>query len=416
MRKAIAVMALLCCCSTTSALAQVSFAFDSPGVSIAVNVPVYPDLVPIPGYPVYYAPQLNANYFFYDGLYWVFVDGNWYASPWYNGPWQFVSDDAVPLFVLRVPVRYYREPPPFFRGWAVNAPPRWGEHWGRRWEEQHRGWDNWNRSAAPAPAPLPSYQRSYTGNRYPTSIGEQRTLESRNYHYQPRDRFAQQHVQRGTPAENAQAPRPTPQSNAATAELPRNSTPQRAGGTPSTVARHAAPPGERTAPPAVAQHHAPVTEQHAQAPGPEPRAAMPRPEQRAAAPRPEQHATAPRPEQHATAPRPEQRAAAPRPEQHASAPRPEQHASAPRPEQHAAAPRPEQHAAAPRPEQHAAAPRPEQRPPAPQNVPRAAPATARGPAQPPQAQGHAPENKGQAHAAHGNENASGGERRNEHNG
>jgi len=86
MRKAIAVMAFLCCCATTSAVAQVSFAFDSPGISIGVNVPVYPNLVRVPGYPVYYAPNLNANYFFYDGLYWVFINGDWYASPWYNGP------------------------------------------------------------------------------------------------------------------------------------------------------------------------------------------------------------------------------------------------------------------------------------------------------------------------------------------
>lgn len=354
MRKAIAVMALLCCCASTTALAQVSFAFDSPGVSIAVNVPVYPDLVRVPGYPVYYAPQLRANYFFYDGLYWVFADGEWYASPWYNGPWQLVADDAVPLFVLRVPVRYYRAPPSFFRGWAFNAPPRWGEHWGARWEEHHRGWDHWNRSAVPAPAPLPVYQRNYTGNRYPRNVEEQRTLETRNYHYQPRDRFAQQHVQRGAPVQNAQAPRPVTRSNTANAPRPREESPQRAGGTPPTVAHRTPQPGPHAESPAVAQRHAPVTEQHAQAP------------------------------------RPEQRAQAPRPEPRAQAPRPEQHAATPRPEQHAA-------------------PR--------QRAQQSAPPVARGPAQPPQAQGHAPGNKGPAQAEHGgNENARAGERRNEHNG
>lgn len=266
MRKAIAVMALLCCCGTTSALAQVSFAFDSPGISIGVNVPVYPNLVRVPGYPVYYAPNLDANYFFYDGLYWVFVNGDWYASPWYNGPWQLVSDDVVPLYVLRVPVRYYRAPPVFFQGWALNAPPRWGQHWGARWEDGHRGWDHWNRASAPAPAPLPTYQRQYSGSRYPTSVDQQRVLESRNYHYQPHDRFAQQHVQATAPVQRAQA--------------------------------------------------APRREQRAAAPRPEQRAAAPRPEQRAAAPRPEQRAAAPRPEQHAAAPRPERSAAAPQAHAH----------------------------------------------------------------------------------------------------
>ena len=393
MRKAIAVMALMCCCGATSAVAQVSFAFDSPGISIGVNVPVYPNLVRVPGYPVYYAPNLNANYFFYDGLYWVFVNGGWYASPWYNGPWQLVSDDVVPLYVLRVPVRYYREPPVFFHGWAVNAPPRWGDHWGAQWQERHRGWDSWNRAAAPAPAPLPTYQRQYAGNRYPTSVDQQRTLESQNYHYQPRDRFAQQHVQTGAPVQNAQAPRPgtSTRTNAANAERSRSETAQRAGSEP-TVAHQAVPPAQRPTSPTVAQqreHRAPATEQ-----------------QHAQTPRPEQRASAPRPEQRAAAPRPEQRAAAPRPEQRAAAPRPEQRAAAPRPEQRAAAPRPEQRAAAPRPEQRAAAPRPE--PTAPQA----------------HAQGR-PENKGQAKAEHGNgkgndgnanDNARAGERRNEPNG
>src|SRR5690348_5230862 len=56
-------------------------------VSIGINVPAYPSLVRVPNYPVYYAPSLQANYFFYDGLYWVYgADGIWYESPWYNGP------------------------------------------------------------------------------------------------------------------------------------------------------------------------------------------------------------------------------------------------------------------------------------------------------------------------------------------
>jgi hypothetical protein len=378
MRKAIAAMALLCCCSSAPALAQVSFAFDSPGVSIAVNVPVYPELVRIPGYPVYYAPGLPANYFFYDGLFWVFVDGNWYASPWYDGPWQFVSDDAVPLFLLRVPVRYYRAPPPFFRGWAVNAPPHWGQHWGARWEERHRGWDRWNRSVAPAPAPLPTYQRSYAGNRYPRSIEEQRTLETRNYHYQPHDRFAQQHVQRA-PVQNAQGPRATPRTNAANGERPRNETRQPAGRTPPGLARHATPSDQRNASAAATERRPPATGQQARAQRPEPRASGSREEQRASAPRPEPRAAATRPEQRVAAPRREPRAA--------------------RAEQRAAMPRQEQRAATP-PQQRAAAASRGQ-----------ASATGRGPAQ------RSVENRGQAQAAHGrNENARAGERKNEHNG
>jgi len=81
----------------------------------------------VPNYPVYYAPRQHANYFFYDGMYWVYYD-NWYTSDRYNGPWWRTAPEYVPEYVLRVPVRYYRRPPAYFKGWPQNAPPRWGEH------------------------------------------------------------------------------------------------------------------------------------------------------------------------------------------------------------------------------------------------------------------------------------------------
>ena len=99
----------------TSALAQVSVGIGLPSVSIGINLPVFPELVQVPGYPVYYAPRLGTNFFFYDGLYWVYDGDNWYASSWYNGPWGLVAPVVVPLFVLRIPVRYYRNPPAYFR-------------------------------------------------------------------------------------------------------------------------------------------------------------------------------------------------------------------------------------------------------------------------------------------------------------
>ena len=136
-------------CSATPAVAQVS-------VNIDINMPSYPELVRVPGYPVYYAPRQNSNFFFYDGLYWVYQGDNWYASSWYNGPWGFVAPEMVPLFVLRVPVRYYRNPPAYFYGWRREAPPRWGDHWGNDWAQHRRGWDQWNRRSAPAPRVRPT--------------------------------------------------------------------------------------------------------------------------------------------------------------------------------------------------------------------------------------------------------------------
>ena len=176
-------------CTIVPAQAQIRVEIGSPGVNIGINVPTYPRLVPVPGYPVYYDPRASSNYFFYDGLYWVYQSDNWYASSWYNGPWELVGPEDVPLYLLRVPVRYYRHPPSYFRGWAADAPPRWGEHWGREWEQRRSGWDQWNRRSVPAPAPLPAYQRQYSGPRYP-AVKEQQELHSRNYQYQPHEEHA----------------------------------------------------------------------------------------------------------------------------------------------------------------------------------------------------------------------------------
>jgi hypothetical protein len=168
------------------AQAQVHGGFGGQTVSIAISLSSYPALVRVPGYPVYYASRLDSNYFFYDGMYWVYSRDNWYASTWYNGPWYLVAPEDVPLYVLRIPVRYYRQPPPYFSGWLANSPPRWGDHWGNEWSQRNSGWDRWNRKAAPAPAPLPVYQRQYAGDRYPR-VEQQQALHSQNYRYQPRD-------------------------------------------------------------------------------------------------------------------------------------------------------------------------------------------------------------------------------------
>lgn len=167
-----------------AALAEVSVGvrISVPGVSIGINVPAYPDLVLVPGYPVYYAPDLDTNYFFYDGLYWIYVDDHWYVSDWYNGPWGLVEPDYVPVFLLRIPVFYYMRPPVFFHAWVPAEPPHWGEHWGHDWARRHADWTRWSPGGGPAPAPLPDYQRHYTGDHYPQAE-DQRVLRERYYNY-----------------------------------------------------------------------------------------------------------------------------------------------------------------------------------------------------------------------------------------
>jgi hypothetical protein len=184
---------LLCLANSATAGVNVGIGIGLTNISIGINLPLFPELVPVPGYPVYYAPGVEGNYFFYDGMYWVYQNDNWYASSWYNGPWGFVNPSVVPLFVLRVPVSYYRQPPVYFSNWAPDRAPRWGDHWGRSWEQRRSGWDRWNRSAAPQRAPLPAYQRQYAGDRYPRL--EQQKMLRQQYRYQPRDKVVRQHLQ-----------------------------------------------------------------------------------------------------------------------------------------------------------------------------------------------------------------------------
>ncbi len=192
-RQGLVVVSMLLCMAG-AATADVTMSVGMPGLNIGINLPLFPHLVPVPGYPVYYAPEVDANYFFYDGMYWVYHSDTWHASSWYNGPWEVVSPEYVPLFVLRIPVRYYRQPPVYFRGWQANAPPRWGQHWGRNWEQSRRGWDKWKRGSTPRPAPLPLYQRQYSGDRYPHGE-QQKPLRNQHYRYQSRDKAVRQQIQ-----------------------------------------------------------------------------------------------------------------------------------------------------------------------------------------------------------------------------
>jgi hypothetical protein len=105
--------------------------------AVDLNLSMDPALEPVPGSPVYYAPDVNANYFAYNGLYWVFDGNDWYSSPGYDGPWGLVPMYDVPAFLWDVPVGYYRHAPGYFDGWRGDAAPHWGEHFGSGWE--HRG-------------------------------------------------------------------------------------------------------------------------------------------------------------------------------------------------------------------------------------------------------------------------------------
>jgi hypothetical protein len=254
MRYVLIVLASMFLGGALPAAAQVSF-----GVSIGINLPVYPQLQPVPGYPVYYAPQVASNYFFYDGLYWVYASDTWYQSSWYNGPWAVVAPMVVPVYILQVPVRYYRAPPPYFAGWRGDAPPRWGDHWGQNWQRQHAGWDHVNQGSMPTAAPLPVYQKQYSGSRYPTTVDQQRAITSKSYNYQPHEAMAEQHVQQDRVANATKSSSKQPPDSERKSPNQEVQTHSQQSRTPNTSE---APPREPTAQQSTEQDRKPPAQEH----------------------------------------------------------------------------------------------------------------------------------------------------------
>jgi hypothetical protein len=156
-------------------------------VSIGINLRAYPELVVVPGYPVYYAPQLDSNFLVYDDPHWVYAQASRYAGSWYDRRWVAVAPEGAPFFMLRVPVRYDRQPPRYFSEWAHEAPPRWGGNW----EGRSGDWDRWSRASAAAPAALPTYQYEYSVERYPRE-DQQLALPSQNYRNQAHEAAVRQ--------------------------------------------------------------------------------------------------------------------------------------------------------------------------------------------------------------------------------
>src|SRR5262249_55486655 len=116
-------------------LTAFSVASAPASVNVHVNVgppPVVfaepPHLVVVPGTPVYYAPEVDANVFVYRNHYWSFHDGAWFYAPTYRGPWKGVEYARVPRAVRAVPVKYYKIPPGHAKHLAAHCPPGHAKH------------------------------------------------------------------------------------------------------------------------------------------------------------------------------------------------------------------------------------------------------------------------------------------------
>jgi hypothetical protein len=111
--------------ATGMALATVVLFTSLASARVTFNIEIQPQLVPVPGLPVYYAPELPQNYFSFGGQYYLFSDGVWYVAPTFRGPWVFLPLANVPPPLLSVPVEFYRAP---IHGWRRGGPPPWARH------------------------------------------------------------------------------------------------------------------------------------------------------------------------------------------------------------------------------------------------------------------------------------------------
>jgi hypothetical protein len=110
------------------------------GVSIDLNIGTRPQFVAVSGIPVYYAPSVSYNYFYYGKRYYLFHGEVWFSATSYNGPWTAVALERVPGPILTVPVEYYKRPPGH---WKKHGPPPWAqakghekkEHGKKKWED-----------------------------------------------------------------------------------------------------------------------------------------------------------------------------------------------------------------------------------------------------------------------------------------
>jgi len=98
--------------ATTAGAANVNV-----GINVGVPLPppivvaAPPQLVVVPGSPVYYAPRVEQNYFVYDRRPYTFHDGHWFVAAAPGRPWTLIATERVPRPILAVPVTYYKVPP-----------------------------------------------------------------------------------------------------------------------------------------------------------------------------------------------------------------------------------------------------------------------------------------------------------------
>jgi hypothetical protein len=104
----------------------------------AVVIPAPPAVVMIPNMPVYYAPDVGMDLFFYSGSWYRRHDDHWFRASYYNGPWAYTQPSHVPAVFMHMPAHYNRIPP----GHARIPHGQLRKHWHREQSRHHRDFDD----------------------------------------------------------------------------------------------------------------------------------------------------------------------------------------------------------------------------------------------------------------------------------
>lgn len=112
--------------------------FAPPPPAVVAGPPAM-TVMPGPHY-VYYAPEVPAGLFFYQGAWWRPHEGHWFRSHSYKGPWRYIDNDHTPTPILRLPADYRQVPPGHYKVTHGQMKKHWKE-----WEKSRR----WDRDQGP---------------------------------------------------------------------------------------------------------------------------------------------------------------------------------------------------------------------------------------------------------------------------
>jgi len=131
--------------------AEVSVNINIPLPGLVISAP--PAMVVIPGTYAYFAPDVDADIFFYHGYWYRPYGGQWFISAEYSGPWGSIAIKSVPGVLINLP-SHYRQVPPYckpmpygmvMKNWQTWEDEQYWDKYERKgYSEDHRGYDDRN--------------------------------------------------------------------------------------------------------------------------------------------------------------------------------------------------------------------------------------------------------------------------------